>query len=269
MDWSNPVGSAVSGAFGLAGSALSYYFNKKLQNQQNEYNLNMWNLQNEYNSPAAQMRRYEEAGLNPALMYGQVTPGNASSAPVQGVPKAPELSEDMRQLAQAFNIEGLKTAIANRKKAQADARIAGANADDAESTNYALRRLYWDYHFDPTSGRFVYDGGFSKSADGSVHSKDVLPFYQRYGEGKLMRMLSDNFRYNSLIVPRAGLIGSQTNLNAGRYSLIPDQSWLLQRRAEMYGPQLRMLNYQAKYFPWTFWIGNTKQGVQTIAPFLP
>lgn len=269
MDWSNSVSSAVSGGFGLIGQGLSYLFNKKLQQQQNEYNLNMWNLQNEYNSPAAQMRRYEEAGLNPALMYGQVTPGNAASAPVQGVPKAPELSRDMREFAKAFNVEGIKQAIAETKTKQANARIAEANADDAESTNYALRRLYWNYHFDPVTGTFVHDGGLKSSANGNVNAKDILPRYQEYGEGKLMRMLSDNFRYNSLIVPRAGLIGSQTNLNAGRSSLIPEQYWLLQRRAEMYGPQLRMLNYQAKYFPWTFWIGNTKQGVQTIAPFLP
>lgn len=30
-----------------------------------------WNMQNEYNSPAAQMQRFKDAGLNPALIYGQ------------------------------------------------------------------------------------------------------------------------------------------------------------------------------------------------------
>lgn len=37
-----------------------------------------WNMQNEYNTPAAQMSRMKEAGLNPALMYGQATTGNAA-----------------------------------------------------------------------------------------------------------------------------------------------------------------------------------------------
>lgn len=41
----------------------------------------MWNMQNLYNSPAAQMRRYAEAGLNPHLIYGQGTPGNAQGMP--------------------------------------------------------------------------------------------------------------------------------------------------------------------------------------------
>lgn len=259
MDWSSSVSGAISGGFGLIGSALNYHFNKKLQEQQNEYNLNMWNLQNEYNSPAAQMRRYEEAGLNPALMYGQVTPGNAASAPVQGVPKAPDLSHDMRELAKAFNIEGLKQAIADTKVKQANAKVAGIEARKAFDEYDAQIALGHNYQFDPRTGMFVY----------SPYGDSVKDIDTATGRYYMLKYLGDNFRYNSLLVPRAGLIGSQTHLNAGRSSLIPAQNWILQRRSEMYGPQLRMLNYQAKYFPWTFWIGNTKQGVQTIAPFLP
>lgn len=46
-------------------------------NRQNDYNLQMWNQQNAYNSPAAQMARYKEAGLNPALIYGQSNTGGS------------------------------------------------------------------------------------------------------------------------------------------------------------------------------------------------
>ena len=38
--------------------------------------LEFWKLQNEYNSPQAQMKRFQEAGLNPNLIYGQ---GNTAS----------------------------------------------------------------------------------------------------------------------------------------------------------------------------------------------
>lgn len=38
-------------------------------------------MQNEYNDPESQMERYKEAGLNPHLIYGQGTPGNASEMP--------------------------------------------------------------------------------------------------------------------------------------------------------------------------------------------
>lgn len=42
--------------------------------------LEMWNMTNAYNTPAQQMQRYAEAGLNPNLIYGQGTPGNSSSS---------------------------------------------------------------------------------------------------------------------------------------------------------------------------------------------
>ena len=42
-----------------------------LAEYQNQWNIDQWNRENEYNSPAAQMVRYQEAGLNPNLIYGQ------------------------------------------------------------------------------------------------------------------------------------------------------------------------------------------------------
>jgi hypothetical protein len=48
----------------------------------------MWNMQNEYNSPTEQMRRYKDAGLNPWLIYGQGTPGNATDMPKYSPTKA-------------------------------------------------------------------------------------------------------------------------------------------------------------------------------------
>lgn len=43
--------------------------------------MEMWGIQNEYNSPAAQMQRFLDAGLNPHLIYGQGNAGNSSSTP--------------------------------------------------------------------------------------------------------------------------------------------------------------------------------------------
>jgi len=52
-----------------------------MYDKQKQDNIDFWNLQNSYNTPQQQMQRYQEAGLNPALMYGNGTPGNAASAP--------------------------------------------------------------------------------------------------------------------------------------------------------------------------------------------
>lgn len=260
MDWSQPVSGAVSGGFGLIGSYLNYKYNKRLQEQQNEYNLQMWNLNNEYNSPSAQMRRFEEAGLNPALMYGQVSPGNSSAPPSKGVPNAPNLTQDLRDLAQAFNIEGIKQAIADTRLKRANAQIAETEAHRVRDEYEGEKAIGQEYDFDPSTGAFVRLPQNMESG--------VVVYANPYAHYKKMKILADNYRYNSLLVPRAGLIGSQAALNAARNGQIPLQNFILQKRGEMFAPQLRMLEYQSKYFPASYWIGNVKQGVQTVTPFI-
>lgn len=53
-------------------------YNYLMKQQEQAYNLELWHLMNEYNSPAAQMKRYQDAGLSPWLIYGQ---SNEASAP--------------------------------------------------------------------------------------------------------------------------------------------------------------------------------------------
>lgn len=52
-------------------------WNRKQWEDQNLWRHQFWNLQNEYNHPSAQMARFKEAGLNPHLIYGKGTAGNA------------------------------------------------------------------------------------------------------------------------------------------------------------------------------------------------
>lgn len=86
--------AALSGAMGIASSRLNYreskklardqyYYNMDMANRQNSFNLEMWNKQNQYNSPAAQMQRLKDAGLNPNMIYnnGSASTGNSSSPP--------------------------------------------------------------------------------------------------------------------------------------------------------------------------------------------
>ena len=46
---------------------------------ENELSRQAWQANNEYNTPANQMKRLIDAGLNPNLAYGQATSGNSSS----------------------------------------------------------------------------------------------------------------------------------------------------------------------------------------------
>jgi len=53
----------------------SYAKDLEMWQRQQDKNLELWNLQNQYDSPAAQMRRYQDAGLNPNLIYTQSNTG--------------------------------------------------------------------------------------------------------------------------------------------------------------------------------------------------
>lgn len=57
-------------------SRIQREWNEKMYNEQNAWNYDMWLKQNEYNTPAAQVQRLRDAGLNP-MFYGLDGTGNA------------------------------------------------------------------------------------------------------------------------------------------------------------------------------------------------
>ena len=80
----------VGGA--LLGNRLAHNSNKKLAQHSFNKNVEMWKMQNAYNAPKAQMKRLQEAGLNPNLMYGKGTVGNAQTMPqYQALPSSGEV----------------------------------------------------------------------------------------------------------------------------------------------------------------------------------
>lgn len=100
LDTSGLLGSVVNGAVGLGSDYLQSQANLKNQKdlasyaaeKQNELNeaafqrnLQQWNMENAYNSPAAQMQRFAEAGLNPNRIYDQSN--TAASSPTFEAPK--------------------------------------------------------------------------------------------------------------------------------------------------------------------------------------
>lgn len=89
--------ATAGNALGRGGPKRSYKYAKKLAQFQNEINRTNaeWAFQKElelrdaarqYDSPAAQMARYKDAGLNPNLVYGQGTPGNIGQTHAPSIP---------------------------------------------------------------------------------------------------------------------------------------------------------------------------------------
>lgn len=74
------IAEGLPGALlGVGSSLLSNIGAKKRQNQADNKNIEFWKMQNQYNTPAAQMQRLKDAGLNPNLIYGS-SPAGASGA---------------------------------------------------------------------------------------------------------------------------------------------------------------------------------------------
>lgn len=141
----NPIAGAatglISGAMNMIGAGQQRKFesaeaqkqrdwNEAMQDKQNEFSLDMWNKTNEYNSPAAQVQRMREAGLNP-LYYGlDGSSANAfQSAQALGYDRA---SSSAFQNPLAAGVEGFLSARAQQKSIEMqNAQIDKIKADTA------------------------------------------------------------------------------------------------------------------------------------------
>lgn len=105
------LGGLASGLFNVLSQSMANKANMQAVRENNalqrylaEYqwskDLEMWDLQNQYNSPASQMARFKEAGLNPNLIYSQGNAGNASSMPSYQSPTTQAVTRNAVRLGQ-------------------------------------------------------------------------------------------------------------------------------------------------------------------------
>lgn len=105
--WGAIIGAVVA--------AIGMLVNSSQQKKQQEHNMNLAKFQNdanqkflnqqlEYNTPESQMTRFQSAGLNPNLIYGQGSPGN-QSAPLSypDIKPADYQRQNIDQLIPLFN----------------------------------------------------------------------------------------------------------------------------------------------------------------------
>lgn len=141
------IGAGVSAIGNLAGTFIGN--NKNIKNQQkileqeNSYNRELaeyqiqaqrqnWQMENEYNTPANQIQRLRDAGLNPNLLYGNgsAATGNASSV------SSPSLahSANVGPVSQNYGDLGMSQAfdaylkIMSLKNMEADANLKNSQA---------------------------------------------------------------------------------------------------------------------------------------------
>lgn len=137
-----PIGAIITALGSLAGGAVnalqqnrqnrrSQQFALDMYNRQKADNLEFWNMQNDYNSPQAQMKRFQEANLNPNLIYGQGSGGNAGSIQTPDL-KMPEF--------RSSNLgDSISSAATNGLNAYFDIQYRKAQLDNARAQNTVLQ----------------------------------------------------------------------------------------------------------------------------------
>lgn len=92
--WIAAAGAVLNPAFAHLTNVKNRKFTREMYNRQRQDALADYQMQNTYNSPRAQMQRFQEAGLNPNLIYGQSNEGATvrSSSSQGGNAEAPQVS---------------------------------------------------------------------------------------------------------------------------------------------------------------------------------
>lgn len=82
MAWGALAAAAIAAGVSIWQASKQKKENRSLAQYQNIQNELALERQLKYNSPESQMKRFQDAGLNPHLIYGQGSPGN-QTAPLQ------------------------------------------------------------------------------------------------------------------------------------------------------------------------------------------
>lgn len=122
------VVSGVSSIFGSSSAKRqnqrAFDFQREMFDKQGQRELQYWNMQNQYNSPQAQMKRLQEAGLNPNLVYGNGADAQSAKLSAGAAPSAPS------QRSEALDLQSVaQTALASQQlKANIDQTVAQTQA---------------------------------------------------------------------------------------------------------------------------------------------
>lgn len=116
------LGSVINAGSQLGTNSSQLSYAREMYDKQRADALADWNMQNQYNSPKEQMARFKEAGLNPNLIYGQMSnsPVVRSSSPQSYNPTAPQvdLTRPAGMALDAYYDTQLKAAQINNLKEQ-------------------------------------------------------------------------------------------------------------------------------------------------------
>lgn len=120
--WSGVGTGIVGGLMGLANSGLQYFIQRDLMDRSGQFALEQWRRETEYMSPKEQMKRLQEAGLNPDLAYSQLESSNGNM-PQVSTPQAPSVGTNVAASINALSQARLADAQADESKSRTDLNV--------------------------------------------------------------------------------------------------------------------------------------------------
>jgi hypothetical protein len=140
------IGQGIMGQlFAKRNVKMQMAANKELGRYTNQMNIENWKAENAYNTPAAQMQRYKDAGLNPNLIYDKGTSGNAGSIPQYQQPQT-DVSLPVPQT--LSHMGGILSNYQDTKLKQAQTDNVNQNTQNAVTRNaQELLNLAFDKEF--------------------------------------------------------------------------------------------------------------------------
>lgn len=223
--WAAAIAGAASIGSNIYSGISSNNQNKKLAAQQNQYNqqlqqrafdyntqqsqleyernLEQWNRENQYNTPAAQMQRYIDAGLNPNLIYGSGSSAGVSASSPQysaaqyTAPKAeratnrPVHSIDPYQAVSLGNQLALQRAQVDNLEAQAD-YTRNQSADISLRNSITASKQFAGYYDNEIALQRAQLSQIRSNVEFQRARKDLLPHQEELLKQTLKNMRTQN-----------------------------------------------------------------------------
>lgn len=103
---------------------LNRDFQREEREQTQDFNVDMWNMNNAYNSPAEQVKRLVEAGINPSAAFGGNSYSPAQSSPVTSSPMSGSTASTGGLASSMYTAGGINANFASNLQALASAKEA-------------------------------------------------------------------------------------------------------------------------------------------------
>lgn len=224
-------------------------WNEKMYAMQRQHNLADWEMQNAYNSPAAQMQRLKDAGLNPNLVYGNgatTEAGNVKGADVKSwSPTAPEfpvnnpigtMYDIQLKQAQLNNLETINTVNEETAKLRAAQALAAITGGKRSELSYSKELELYGTSIDAAKANL----------NNLLQKTENLKTQKQKLETDIMYTIDENTRKWQLQKPRLNQAAAETLLTIARKNNVNASSEQIYKAIQIAEQELRIKSKHAE-----------------------